>query len=335
MDFSNIISTIDTHTAGEPTRIVLSGFPPIRGKSMSEIKEFIMQNLDNYRKALLYEPRGHKDMFGAILLHPVSEKADFGIIFMDHGGYLDMCGHGTIGTATAIYHLGMIEKRPEKTSILFDTPSGLVKTIVKESNDILSISLINVPSFLYESDVKINIPGFGKTTIDIAFGGNFFALVPVKEFDISVTKNNLNVLIKLGMLIKEKINQKLKVRHPDFDHLTSIELVEFYEEHDNNSEAIVSKNVVIFGDGQFDRSPCGTGTSAAMSMLYAKGKLTRKKMFINYSILDTYFKGKIVEETKIGNYKGIIPEINGNAYITGMHNFILDKNDPFKYGFTV
>ena len=336
MEFSKVINTVDTHTSGEPTRIVLSGIPPVKGKSMAEIKEFFQRNLDFYRKALVWEPRGHKDMFGAVLVPPVSEEADFGIIFMDHGGYLDMCGHGILGIATAVCQLGMINKIEdlEGTPVLFDTPSGPVKALVKRDEKGLYASFINVPSFLYEADVKIDIPGIGEVKLDIAFGGNFFALVPAGLLNKSINRDNIPDFIKYGMLIKEKVNQKIKIQHPNLQYLKTVELVEFYEEI-NETLPFESKNIVVFGDGQFDRSPCGTGTSAAMAMLFYKGKLGTGSSFVNFGILGTSFKGKIVEETRVGNYRGIIPEITGRAFITGMNTFIIDPHDPFKYGYSV
>ena len=335
MEITHIISTIDTHTAGEPTRIVLNGLPPIKGETMVERKQFIKNNLDFYRTALIYEPRGHKDMFGAILVPPISKEADFGIIFMDHGGYLDMCGHGTIGVATAVFQLGMVEKISSETPVLFDTPSGLIKTIVMANDGkIQSVFLFNVPSFMYEAGVKINIPNLGQIKIDIAFGGNFFALVSSKELNMTISKEKLPDFIKLGMIIKDMANQKIKIQHPILKHLKSIELVEFYEEEDSIN-SITSKNIVVFGDGQFDRSPCGTGTSATMAMLHSKGKLSKEESFINYGILGTSFRGEIYKEVKVENYRGIIPKINGNAFITGMNKFLVDIDDPLKYGFSL
>ena len=333
--FTHIISVIDTHTAGEPTRIVLSsGLPPIPGDTMVEKKRYMMEHLDHIRTLLMHEPRGHKDMFGAIITPPTTHRSQYGVLFINHTGYLDMCGHGTIGITTALIETGMIPLTEPETVVAFDTPAGFVESHAKvEGGRVVEVSVANVSSFLFARDVELNIPEVGKITVDISFGGNFFAMIPAKMLGVSVNPNNLSKLIQLGMSIKNTVNKKLKVVHPTQKHIAAVELTEIYDKPEPSKH--YSKNVVIFGDGLVDRSPCGTGTSAAMAMLYGKGELPLDVEYINESIIGTKFKGKLVREVKVGHLVGADPIITGNAHITGFNHFVVDPNDPVKYGFVI
>lgn len=333
--FTYIISAIDTHTAGEPTRIVLSGLPSIHGKTMAEKKGYMMEHLDYIRTLLMQEPRGHNDMFGAIITPPTTNQAHYGILFMDNADYLDMCGHGIIGITTALIEIGMVSPIEPETIVVFDTPAGLVKSYAKvEGNQVVEVSISNVASFMYAGDVELDLPDIGKISIDVSFGGNFFALVPAKVLGVSVHPDNISKLIRLGMMVKNAVNKKLKVRHPIEKHITTVKLTEIYDKPPNVSE-FFSKSVSIFGNGQLDRCPCGTGTSAAMAMLYAKGELPLGIEFTNESIIGTRFRGKLVREVQMGNFIAVDPVVSGKAYITGIQQFVVDPNDPLKYGFVV
>ncbi len=330
--FTHIISAIDTHTAGEPTRIVLSGLPPIHGKTMAEKKGYMMEHLDYIRTLLMQEPRGHNDMFGAIITPPTTNQAHYGILFMDNADYLDMCGHGIIGITTALIEIGMVSPIEPETIVVFDTPAGLVKSYAKvEGNQVVEVSISNVASFMYAGDVELDLPDIGNISIDVSFGGNFFALVPAKALGVSVHPDNISKLIRLGMLIKNAVNKKLKVRHPIEKHITTVKLTEIYDKP--NASGFFSKSVSIFGNGQLDRCPCGTGTSAAMAMLYAKGELPLGIEFTNESIIGTRFRGKLVREVQMGDFIAVDPVVTGEAYITGIQQFVVDPNDPLKYGF--
>lgn len=331
MEVERIINVIDSHTAGEPTRVVVGGMPYIPGATMQEKKLYMRDNMDNIRQALMLEPRGHNDMFGAIITAPSDPAADMGILFMENEGYLNMCGHGTIGTVTVMLETGIIKPTGNETNIILDTPAGLVKATGRGAGDeIYEVSFQNVPSFLYEEDVKIVLKDKRIIKADVAFGGNFFALVDVEQLGLKISREHIKTLIQLGMEIKEKINRLINVKHPLIDYINTIDLVEFYEHKSAiNNDA---RNVVIFGNSQYDRSPCGTGTCAKAAALYAKNKIQVNEGFINESIYDTRFKARIIGTQQIGNYKGIIPEVTGRAFITGMQNVIINKNDPFKYG---
>ena len=332
MKFSRYIHAIDSHTMGEPTRVVVGGVPNIPGKTLPEKKAYLEENMDYLRRAIMHEPRGHNDMFGSILVQPVSDEADIGIIFMDGGGYLNMCGHGTIGASTIAIESGMVPKVEPYTELTLEAPAGLIRVKAAiENGRVKEVSFRNVPAFLYKEDVKINVPEIGEITLDIAFGGSFFAIVDAKQLGIKITPENATKLKDIGLKIRDIVNKEIKVQHPTLDHIKTVDLVEIYDEP-TNPEATL-KNVVVFGEGQVDRSPCGTGTSAKMATLFAKGKLKEGELFVYESIIGTMFKGKVVGTTKVGDFDAVIPEITGSAYITGFNTFVIDEDDPMKYGF--
>ncbi len=332
MRFSRNITAIDSHTMGEPTRIVIGGVPNIPGCTMSAKKEYLEQHLDYLRTALMHEPRGHRDMFGSIITSPIDPSADFGIVFMDGGGYLNMCGHGSIGAATVAVETGMVPPVEPITRLKIEAPAGLIEARLEvKDGAVKSTTIRNVPSFLYKADAKLQVSGLGEVRADIAFGGSFFAIVNAKDLAIKISTENIGELIKIGMAIKQAANEQIKVQHPEKEHIRSIDLVEIYDTA-TNPEANF-KNVVIFGDGQADRSPCGTGTSAKMATLFAKGKLGLNEEFVYESVTGTLFKGRVVDTTTIAGYSAIIPEITGCAYITGCCQYVIDPEDPLKYGF--
>jgi len=330
--FDRVISTVDTHTAGEPTRIVVSGIPKIRGKTFGEKMEYLRNEFDYVRSAIMREPRGHNDMFGAILTEPTFPDAHLGVIFTDCGGYLTGCGHGSIGVATVAVELGWVKATEPSTTVLLDTPSGPVKANVHVQNGrVKGVTIRNVPSFLYKSNVQLSIPSLGDVRLDLSFGGNFFALIDASQFGIKVEPANTERLIDVGIKIKNAVNEEVKVNHPLLKYIDKVELVELYGKP-THPEAH-SKNIVVFGVGQADRSPCGTGTSARMAELHAKGKLKLNEEFVNESIAGTIFRGKLIEETRVGRFEAVVPEITGNAYITGFNQLVVDPDDPLKHGF--
>ncbi|MHA2427937.1 MAG: proline racemase family protein [Candidatus Hermodarchaeia archaeon] len=332
MKIEKIISTVDLHTAGEPVRAILGGIQSIPGKTMEKKQQFFSQKMDFIRTTLLHEPRGHQDMCGALLTQPLSQGAHFGLIFFDGGGYLDMCGHSTMGVATAVIELGMFEKEEPVTHLSIDTPAGLVRAQVHvEAGQVRSVTIRNVASFLFAQDIEIKIPGIGEIKVDIAFGGNFFALVDVTDLHLTLEKENIDRLITAGLKIREAVISKTKVRHPTAKHITNVGLTEIYGKTKNRQA--MARNIVVFGKGQIDRSPCGTGTSAKLAVLYARGQIGINEPFIYESIIETLFEGKIVEVTKVGQFEAIIPEITGSAFVTGFHQFVVDSEDPIKHGF--
>ncbi|PIE98593.1 MAG: proline racemase [Treponema sp.] len=332
MRFSRSIHAVDSHTMGEPTRVVVGGVPQIPGKTMPEKKKYLEDNMDYLRTSIMHEPRGHNDMFGSILTAACSDEADFGIIFMDGGGYLNMCGHGSIGAATIAVETGIVPMQEPVTNVVMEAPAGIIRASVKvKDKKVQEVSIVNVPSFLYKEDQEVEVPGYGKIKFDISFGGSFFAIVPANQFGIKLIPENADKLKVLGIQVRDIINKEIKVQHPTLEHIKTVDLVEFYDETDNPKANL--RNVVVFGEGQVDRSPCGTGTSAKLATLFKKGKLNKDEEFIYESITSTMFKGKVIDLTKVENYDAVIPEITGSAYITGFCQYVIDEDDPVKHGF--
>lgn len=323
---------IDSHTMGEPTRIILEGFPEVGGKTIMEKKINLQKSYDYIRRAVINEPRGHRDMFGAVIMPPTRCDADLGVVFMDGGGYLNMCGHGSIGAATVAVDQKLVPVVEPYTEVTLEAPAGLIHTRVKvENGRAKEVSIINVPAFLYQKEVRVTVPRFGTITLDIAFGGNFFALVDAQALGIDLTAQNLDLLIDTGITIRDTVNLQVAVQHPLLKDIDTLDLVEFYGPA--KSEGAMMRNIVVFGENQVDRSPCGTGTSAKLASLYARGQIGLGEDFIYESIMGTRFRGRVLSETTVGNYPAVVPEITGCAYVTGQNTLILDDDDPFEYGF--
>ena len=327
------IYTVESHTMGEPLRLVVGGFPNLVGKTIPEKREYFIEHYDHLRKAIMLEPRGHKDMFGAILTQPTMPEADIGVIFMHGEGFHNMCGHGTIATNTILVETGMVEVQEPVTTIKMEAPAGLVTVHVNvEQGRAKSVSFENVPAFLYKEGAEVDVPGYGKLKIDISFGGSFFAIIDAKQLGIDICPENSSKLVDAGMAIIHAANEQIKVQHPELEHIKTIDLCEIYGPA--KSEDADMQNITVF-DGQIDRSPCGTGTSAKVATLWAKGELQIAEEFVYESVINTKFIGKALRETQVGPYKAIIPEITGSAYITGHSQFFIDENDPVKYGFSL
>lgn len=336
MKISKMISAIDSHTAGEAARIITAGIPNFPGETMADKRQYLIDHQDHLRTALMHEPRGHNDMFGAFITEPVHEEADFGIIFMDGGGYLNMCGHNTIAAVTAAIETGMIDPDivDNQAEVVLDTAAGLVYATAKideQTGNVYEVSFKNVPSFLYKENQSLTIDGIGTVTFDIAFGGSFFVIIHANQFGLKVLPENAGKLTELGLKVLAEVNEKIEIQHPTLSHIKIADLIEIYDEA-TNPEANY-KNVVVFGAGQVDRSPCGTGTSAKLATLYSKGEIEINEPFVYESILGTLFKGRVVEKTQAGELDAIIPEITGSAYITGFNSFLIDPEDPLKDGF--
>jgi proline racemase len=328
--FSQIISTLDAHTAGEPARIVVSGVPPIPGHTMAKKKQYMRDRLDQIRTLVMCEPRGNKDMFGAVVVPPTIDHAHYGVLFMDPAGYVDMCGHGIIAITTVLLETGMIPAMEPEPTIVFDTPAGVVecRTEVK-GNEVHAVSVANVPSFLWARDIGLSLPGGREIIIDIAFGGNFFAVVPAQALGIALRPENASQLAEYGSLIGDAVNDKIKVKHPRQEHIDTVEITVFY---DIDVSRQFLKSVATRGS-KVDRSPCGTGTSAILATLHGKGRLDKDREYTSESIIGTRFQGKLTTEVQLGEFTAVAPIITGEAHITGLHQFVVDPKDPLKYGF--
>ena len=330
--FEGVFKAIDTHTVGEFTRIIFSGFPELEGNSMMERKNFLAKNHDKYRQALMFEPRGHHDMFGAYICEPCDPAADFGVIFMDTGEYLNMCGHGTIGSVTALIEAGLVEAKEPFTEVVLEAPAGLIRTKAEvKDGKVLNVTLTNVPAFLYKENLKTTIDG-KEITYDIAFGGSFFALCDAQQIGLNVEPKNIPALTDFGMKLVEQANAEQEIKHPELA-ITTVDLAELYCPTD--TPGCDYRNVVIFGDRMADRSPCGTGTSAKLATLHKRGKIGIGDTFVYESFIGSQFKGVIKETTTVGEFDAVVPMITGSAYVLSEATYVIDADDPLKYGFVV
>lgn len=335
--FKRIISTIDSHTAGEPTRLVVSGLPPLPGASMEEKLMYARNNLDDLRGLLLLEPRGRQDMYGAVLTTPTDFRADFGLIFMNTQKFTTMCGHAVIGAATSLVETGMVSIVEPETIVTFDTPVGLVCTRVKtNAGRVQDVSFDNTPVFAFQLDAPVSVPDVKDVIVDIAYSGGFFALINAQQIGLDIDTSNMEALLDMGIRIRDAAQAQLSVRHPELEFTNRIDCVEFCGPTKRLEDgSLFARNTVILGNRTMDRSPCGTGTCAKMAVLHAKGELKVNERFVSESIISTHFVGQIMSETLVGDIKSILPRITGRAYLTGYHQFVLDPEDPFQHGFNL
>lgn len=325
------IQVVDTHNAGEPMRIITGGIPPIRGATMAEKLEYFQENLDYIRRMTILEPRGHSDMFGGVFCEPISSKAHLGMLFFDTGSYYHMCGHGAMAAAALAVELGMVDKTSPKTEVLLDTPAGLISLEVLEEKGERSVVMYSSPSFLYQDHLTIEIPGSGPLELVLAYGGNFFALVEKDSIAEELEVEQIPYFLKLGMEIMEIVNKEIPLQHPLYKHITQVTDVMFCESLSPKR----GRNLVVLGEGQFDRSPCGTGTSARLATLYAQGLLKIGQEYRHESILGTEFIGEVVEEVMVREYRGAVIRIKSRPYIIGFNQLLVEEGDPFKEGFSI
>jgi proline racemase len=334
MRTKHIIHTIDSHTGGEPTRLVVSGIP-LRGASLLEQREYMRRHNDDLRSALMSEPRGHRGMFGAVMAPPTRAGIDFGIIWVDNdGSYLNMCGHGTIGIGATVVECGLVPVTEPVTHVRVDMPAGVVEIdVCVEGGRAVSAAFTNVPAFLYLQDVAVEVPGYGRVPVDISFGGNFFGAVRGEDVGIEVRPERVSELVMAGLAIRQAINRQIPVRHPVLPHIRSVDLVTIYGPA--MAEGAKYKNIHVFSNGSFDRSPGGTGTSHMMAVLLGRGLMDPEETITSEGITGSLFRGRIKAHTTLGEFSAFIPEISGTAYVTGFHQFVIDPNDPLRHGFHI
>lgn len=333
MRFIRSIYTVDSHTMGEPTRVVVGGIPNVPGKTMMEKKEYLQAHYDHIRRGIMLEPRGHRDMFGSIILPPTDPRADLGIVFMDGDGFVNMCGHGSIGACSVAVETGLVEAREPFTDITLECPVGLIQARVAVAHGkAASVTITNVESFLYRGDVEADIPGLGPVKFDIAYGGNFALLIHASYFGVELEPENLPVLKEKAAILNDWANSHLDIQHPTIPEVRGAAMVEVWGPA--KSPDADYQNAVLFGQS-VDRSPCGVGTSAKMAALVAKGELEIGQPFVYESIIRTKFRGVPLEKTKVGGFDAIIPQITASAYITGFNHLVFDEEDPVLYGFRV
>ena len=329
------ISTIDAHTAGEPLRLIVDGFPRPSGRTMLEKRAWVAKLHDRIRCALMQEPRGHLDMYGAVLTEPVAPASDAGVLFMHNEGYSTMCGHGVIAVVTIGLERSLFLGHGDPPQVVLDSPAGPIRaraTIEQtgESLRVRSVAFSNVPSFVLHAALPVQING-RELRVDVAFGGAFYAVVDAEAIGVPVVGSRLPELRRLGMAIKRAVESAVTVVHPLERDLAGIYGTIFTGPPGDESADL--RNVTIFADAEVDRSPCGTGTCAVMAILTAMGLLDESRTFTHESIIGTRFQGRIVGRTRVGDYDAIVPAIEGSAWITGEHTFVIDDDDPLREGF--
>lgn len=324
---------IDAHTCGNPVRVVAGGGPFLEGTTMSEKRQYFLKNYDWIRKGLMFEPRGHDMMSGSILFPPANPEHDAGVLFIETSGCLPMCGHGTIGTVTVMIEEGLVTpKKPGHLAL--ETPAGLIGiTYKQEGKKVTSVRLTNVKSYLAAEGITIDCPGLGLLKIDVAYGGNFYAIVEVQENFMGLEHYDAGQLIQWSRELRKQINEQQDFIHPEDPTINGLSHILWTGATLDDSST--ARNAVFYGDKALDRSPCGTGTSARMAQWYTQGRLKKGEEFIHESIIGSKFIGRIEEETLLAGKNAIIPSIEGWAKVTGYNNIFIDDDDPYAHGFQV
>jgi proline racemase len=325
------IKTIDAHTAGEPLRLIVDGFPQPEGQTLLERREWLRQHHDQLRTAIMLEPRGHADMYGALLTPPERPDSDAGVLFMHNEGYSTMCGHGVIAVVTIAIERGLLTPRTPGR-LRLDSPAGPISaraTFGSDGHTVRAVSFRNVPSFVLHAGVPVRLDG-RDLRADVAFGGAFYAIVDAESAGIPIAGRRLEDVRRAGMIIKNAVEAAVRVTHPLEPALNGIYGTIFTGPASAGADL---RNVTIFADAEVDRSPCGTGTCAVMAVLAAMSILGPEQTFTHESIIGSRFSGRVVGETLVGELPAIIPEIEGQAHITGEHTFLIDASDPFAWGF--
>jgi proline racemase len=327
-----VITTIDAHAAGEPLRVITGGLPPIPGDTMLARRRHAREHLDWVRRALMWEPRGHADMYGAILMPPVTPAADLGVLFLHNEGFSTMCGHGVIALMTVLVETGMLRPGPDGPVVTLDTPAGLVRACARlDGGRVEQVAFENVPAFVYAPDRIVKVPGLGPVSYDVAFGGAFYAFCDASQLGLDLEPSQFRRLIEVGVAVKRAVDQDLPIRHPTEDALGF--LYGTILTGPPRGEGAHSRHVCVFADGEVDRSPTGTGVSARLALLHARGEIAIGGQILVESLIDTRFAGRILRTATVGAYPAVVPEIEGSAHITGRHEFLIDPADPLREGF--
>ena len=329
------ITTIDSHTEGESTRLIVDGVGEIPGNTMMEKLDYFKTHYDQVRCLLTKEPRGSREVLAAMVTQNVTPNAGFGLIYMDAKRYPYLCGHATMGAVATLAQTGFLELKEGENTILIDTPSGIMDArahVIK--GKVASVAIHMVPSFVLDTNREIVVDDFGRVSIDLVCTGGFFAMVDAGNLGIDPVMDNKNLLVDLGMKIIEAANEQLEVVHPSRPDVNTVDVTEFYDSGMKNGKAC-GRGMVVYGESHMDRSPCGTGTAAKLALLHHHGKIRLHQPYTNYSPLGTSFEAELVEKTKIGQFDAFVTRIKGRAWVTGLHHFVLDETDPFQQGYIV
>ena len=331
MRSTRMLTAVDSHTEGMPTRVITGGVGVIPGATMNDKRLHFIEHLDEIRLFLMNEPRGHSAMSGAILQPSTRPDAEWGVIYIEVSGCLPMCGHGTIGVATVLVETGMVDVVEPVTTIRLDTPAGLVIARVAVTDGHAdSVTIENVPSYSVRLDATVEVPGYGTVPYSLAFGGNFYAMVDLDSVGLDFDRSQQQEILAAGLAIMAAINKTDPPKHPTIDGVDHCHHVEFIAP---GSDAVYSRHAMAIYPGWFDRSPCGTGTSARMAELWARGELALGTDFVNESFIGSKFTGRLIKETTVAGIPAVIPTITGRAWVTGIGQYLLDPTDPFPTGF--
>lgn len=330
------LTTIDAHAAGEPLRVIVSGdehgFPALPGDSILAKRRYAREHFDHLRQALMFEPRGHADMYGCILTPPPTPDGDFGVLFTHNEGYSTMCGHGIIGLTTVVFETGLRPAEGPAPVLRLDTPAGRVTARAEwDGARVRSVSFENVPAFVEALDQTVWVPGLGEVRYDVAFGGAFYAFCEAEALGVRLTAADFRKLIEVGMRVKHAVMETRLIQHPFEDDLGFLYgTILCGPAHEPGAH---SRNVCIFAEGEVDRSPTGTGVSARVALEHARGRLAIDQPFTVESLIGTTFTGRVVRTETFGGYDAVIPEVSGRAWITGRHEFLIAPDDPLRDGF--
>ena len=329
-----VITTIDMHTGGEPLRILADGYPEIKGDSILEKRRYFRDHLDHIRKGIMWEPRGHADMYGAVITEPCTQNADFGIFFLHNEGYSTMCGHAIIAITKFVLDTGLVHRTGINPELMIDAPPGQITSTGYRRNGVVqSVSFDNVPSFVFCRDQPTELPGWGTIRYDVAFGGAFYVIVDADNMNLSLKASNIANLIELGMRIKRKVITERKITHPFEPDLSFLYGTIFTGKSKNPD--LDSRNVCIFANGEVDRSATGSGVSARAALHYERGELSLGRKMKIESILGTTMEVEIAGLTTFGPHSALIPRVSGTASFTGKNSFWFDPEDPLKEGFII
>lgn len=332
MNARKVYQTIDTHTEGQMTRHVVGGMPNIPGNSMKDKMLYMRENEDWFRTFMTCEPRGAKHWAATLITTPCTPGTDVGVLYYEPLGWLPMCGHDTIGVGTVLVETGMIKVSEPYTYAKLDTPAGVINLKIRvENGKAKETSFVNAPAFVLMEDICVDTKEYGKITVNICYGGNFYAIISAKDVYLDICPENYHELIIAGDILKKYINEQIQVVHPEMPFIKGVDHIEFTGPPKNPKA--YSQNAVICTPGGIDRSPCGTGTSARCALLYQKGEIGLEEPFYHESIVGAMFRCQALKETKVANVPAIIPEVSGRAYIMSMSTVILDPDDPFTNGF--
>ena len=334
MKARKLFRTVETHTLGQPTRNVVSGFKHIPGDTMADKYNYMRKHEDWFRKVLCYEPRGSEIMSGTLITEPCTPGTDVGVLYFEASGWMPMCGHDTIGVSVALIESGLVDVTEPITTIKLDTAAGIVTVEAKVNDGVVEeVSFLNAPALVLNRNVEVETKDFGKLTLDISWGGNVYAILPAEKVGLTIEPENCGKLIEVAQSIAKDINEQVEVKHPTLSFVDQVTHVEF--SGPPKSEGADIQNVVVALPKVVDRSPCGTGTSAKAALLFDEGKINVGESFVHESVIGSRFKCEIVSQTEVGGVTAICPRITGNACVIGFADWVLDPKDPFPEGFVL